>query len=367
MISSILNSSFLYQVRNFSVRFSPSIILFILTFLVDKLIEDITLRSWYLNFILIFPLVLPFFRFGQSLEYLSTKKANNSKTIFTVQYFIFSSMLLIYFLTDNTTLIIILFALIGAYIFNFGAKKIRSGNIFGFFFQNGIIYSVILFSIFFSNLFFEFIRYVLLVIFIIVSYNIINLKPVFNLTKKTLFFYINDVAGSFLIPLIFFVAFKISSDLDVDDFLIVKITSFFSASIGSLILVDFKNMDRIKSTNEKISYFKNKKNKMFSLLILFIFCTSLFVYLLYPESLFLFLCLSIFEMCIYFFGQFNLLNIYFNSQKNIFLTSAMCSFVIIMIFILGKIFDFSKFSIFIYVIGIFCFQFFSFLTYKYNK
>lgn len=367
MTPQLLNSSFLIQLRNFFVRFSPSIILFIFTFLVDKLVDDLDLRGWYLNFILIFPLVLPFLRFGQSLEYLSTKKSENTGTIFIAQYFVFSLALLIYFFTENNILIIVLFASVGAFIFNFGAKKIRSGNILGFFFQNGIIYLILLSSIFFSNFFFDSIIYFLSIVFIIATYAIFNFRPIFNLNRKMLFFYLNDVAASFLIPLIFFVAFKVSSDLDVDDYLIVKITSLFSAAIGSLILVDFKKMDKLNSAGKKINFFKEKKHKMFYLLILFILSSAVFTFTLYPESILLFFCLSIFEMSIYYFGQFNLLNIYFNLQKNILLTSFICASIIVIIFILSKIFDLSQYSIMVYVLGISCFQFFSFLTFKFNK
>ena len=97
--------------------------------------------------------------------------------------------------------------------------------------------------------------YFLSIEFIIATYAIFNFRPIFNLNRKLLFFYLNDVAASFLIPLIFFVAFKVSSDLDVDDYLIVKITSLFSAAIGSLILVDFKKMDKLNSAGKKINFF----------------------------------------------------------------------------------------------------------------
>ena len=367
MILSPFNSNLIFQIRNFSVRFSPSIIFFVFTFLVDRLIEDLHLRNWYLNFILIFPLILPFLRFGLSLQYLSTKRSENKDTVFLNQYLIYSLLLSIYLLCGNQILIILIFASIGAFFFNYGAKKIREGNIFGFFFQNGIVYSILLLSVFLSDIFFSLVRYFFIIIFFLATYKVFYLKFNIKLTKKTLVYYINDIAASFLIPLIFFVAFKVSSNLDVDDFLIVKITSFFSASIGSLILVEFRKMDNLNSVKEKLSFFKNKKNKMLSLLFLIIIGASIFTISLYPDSIFIFLGLSIFEICIFYFGQYNLINIYFNLQKNIFYTSFSCSIIFMLIFILSKFLDFSKFSILIYILGITLFQFSSFLTYKLNK
>ncbi len=367
MISKFLNSNITFQIRNFFVRFSPSIIFFIFTFLVDKLISDTNLRAWYLNFILIFPLILPFLRFGLSLQYLSTKESENQNSILVVQYFIYSLLLLIYLLTNNQTIIILIFASIGAFFFNYGAKKIRDGNILGFFFQNGIVYSVLLLSVFFYDIFFSVIQYFFILIFILLTYRIYSFKFHINFTKKKIIYYFNDIAASFLIPFIFFVAFKVSSDLDVDDFLIVKITSFLSASVGSLILIEFRKMDNLKSVNEKLIFFKNKKHKLFLLLLLIITGASIFTISLYPDSIYLFFGLCVFEICVFYFGQYNLINIYFNLQKNIFLTSIFCSFIFLIIYILSKFLDFSKFSIFIYVLGITLFQLSSFITYKLNK
>ena len=367
MISSFLNSNFISQLRNFSVRFSPSIIFFLFTFLVDKLVVDINLRRWYLNFILIFPLVLPFLRFGLSLQYLSKKESKNQDAILFIQFIIYCFLLLIYFISKNQIIIILIFASIGAFFFNYGAKKIRDGNIFGFFFQNGIVYSILLFSVLFSDYFFYAINYFFILIFVFVTYKLFSFKFDFNFTKKVIVYYFNDISASFLIPFIFFVAFKVSSSLDVDDFLIVKITSFFSASVGSLILVEFNNMDNLKSKNEKILFFKNKKYDMLFLLLLIICGALIFMLSVYPESIYLFIGLCVFEICIFYFGQYNLINIYFNLQKNIFLTSFFCSIIFLIIYILSKFLDFSKFSIFIYVLGITLFQFSSFLTYKLNK
>ena len=167
MILSPFNSNLIFQIRNFSVRFSPSIIFFVFTFLVDRLIEDLHLRNWYLNFILIFPLILPFLRFGLSLQYLSTKRSENKDTVFLNQYLIYSLLLSIYLLCGNQILIILIFASIGAFFFNYGAKKIREGNIFGFFFQNGIVYSILLLSVFLSDIFFSLVRYLFIIIFLI--------------------------------------------------------------------------------------------------------------------------------------------------------------------------------------------------------
>ncbi|MDB2494102.1 hypothetical protein N9X15_08145, partial [Flavobacteriaceae bacterium] len=60
-------------------RFSSSVSLFIFAYLIDKLIVNEHQQSWYLEFLLIFPVVSSISRFGLPLQILSNSISNHKE------------------------------------------------------------------------------------------------------------------------------------------------------------------------------------------------------------------------------------------------------------------------------------------------
>lgn len=346
-------------------RFSSSLLLLALGLLVDKFIFNDTYKSWYLNFMLIFPIASSFTRFGLPLQILSKSINDRGEIVNVIKYQIITiiSLTFLFLVTSNDIYFLLFICPIGSILFNYGVGKIRNGNIIGYFFQNGIIYLLLIISCLFSDVFFSNSKIIVVFCSIFcVIYLIHNRKS--KLMRLDIKNYFTDTINSFIIPFIIFMSFKMSSNLDAGDFIIIKSTSIISATLGSLMLLDFKKIDNISDVTKKINSFISIKKRYINIYVLLVVSTFILTLYLYPDKIIIYLFLVFFETLIYFKGQFNLLNIYFNNQSGIMRTNFITviltsSFYFSLIFI-----SFKYQEIVLYITGITSFQFFSYLYLK---
>lgn len=346
-------------------RFSSSVSLFIFAYLIDKLIVNEHQQSWYLEFLLIFPVVSSISRFGLPLQILSNSISNHKEVINVIKYqailiLIFSS---IYLTTSNDYLLLLSICPIGSILFNYGVNKIRKGNIIGYFFQNGMIYFVMIITCFCTDWFFYNSKTIAL---FMITFCLIYLYKFRDIKLKLIDLknYLSDSLNSFTIPLIIFLAFKSGNNLDVGDFLIVKSTSLISSALGGLLLLDFKKIDKKKKTIEKLDFFTSLKKRYSTFYVFLVVVVSGFIIFSYHKKIYLLIILILFETFYFFIGQQNLLNIYFNNQNGIIKSNLLSIVVTSLGFAVLMIFNFKYHEIVLYILGTASFQYFSYINLK---
>ena len=346
-------------------RFSSSLFLLVLGLLVDKFILNDYHKSWYLNFMLIFPIVSSFTRFGLPLQILSKSIKDRAEIVNVIKYQLIAIIILtfLFLVTSNDIYFLLFICPIGSILFNYGVGKIRKGNIIGYFFQNGVIYLLLIISCLFSDIFFSNSKIIVIICsFFSVIYLINNRMSKLRLLDIKNYF--TDTMNSFIIPFIIFISFKMSSNLDVGDFIIIKSTSIISAALGSLMLLDFKKIDNINDETKKINSFISIKKNYINIYALLIISTFILTLYLYPDKIIIYLFLVFFETLFFFKGQFNLLNIYFNNQSGIIKTNFITIILVSCLYFSLMLINFKHQEIVLYIIGITSFQFFSYLNIK---
>ena len=346
-------------------RFSSSAALFIFAFLIDKIILNKYHQSWYLEFLLVFPIISSISRFGLPLQILSNNISHNNQILNVIKYQVILVIILsiTYLITSNDYFFLLSICPIGSILFNYGVGNIRKGIVSGYLFQNGIIYLIMTITCFYTDLFFYNLKYIsfLLIIFCFIYLYIARHLKLQLIDLKN---YFSDSLNSFTIPIIIFLAFKSGDNLDVGDFLIIKSTSLISSALGGLLLLDFKKIDNKQKISEKLNFFSSLKKSYFYFYTLIVILISGFIAFSYFEKIYLLIFLIVFETLCFFKGQLNLLNIYFNNQIGIIKSNIISLAITISAFGILTVFNFKYSEILIYTLGIASFQFFSYLNLK---
>ena len=346
-------------------RFSSSIALFIFAFVIDKIILNQYHQSWYLEFLLIFPIISSISRFGLPLQILSSNISNNNQILNVINYQVILVLFfsITYLITSNDYFFLLSICPIGYILFNYGVGNIRKGIVSGYLFQNGIIYLIMTITCFNTDLFFNNLKFIsfLLIIFCFVYLNRVRHLKMQLIDLKN---YFSDSLNSFTIPIIIFLAFKSGDNLDVGDFLIIKSTSLISSALGGLLLLDFNKIDTKKNISEKLNFFSSLKKSYFYFYVLMVILISGFIAFSYYEKIYLLIFLIVFETLCFFKGQLNLLNIYFNNQIGIVKSNFTSLAITISAFGILMIFNFKYSEMLLYCLGIASFQFFSYLNFK---
>ena len=266
-------------------------------------------------------------------------------------------------ITNNEMFLLLMICPIGSLLFNFGVAKIRTGDVKGYFFQNGLVYLILIISCFVSDIFFLYSKSIAIILLCFSMFYIFaNIK--IPLKKINLKNYFSDTLNSFIVPFIIFLAFKTGANLDAGDFIIIKATSLISSALSAMILLDFKKIDVIEDKIEKRNLFLSCRKNYINLYILLIVFIIPLVIFLYSEKIFLLFSLIIFETLWFFKGQFNLLNIYFNNQLGIIKANCFTAISVFIVYLLIINLNFYFKEILLYIYGISCYQFLSYIQLK---
>ena len=346
-------------------RFSSSISLFVFAFLIDKFIVNEYHQSWYLEFLLVFPVFSSISRFGLPLQILSNSISNNKEILNVIKYQVILIIILsiTYLITSSDYLFLLSICPIGSILFNYGVGNIRKGIVSGYFFQNGMIYLIMIITCFCTEWFFynsKTISLFLITFCFIYLYKVKHVKLQLIDLKN----YFSDSLNAFTIPFIIFLAFKSGNSLDTGDFLIIKSTALISSSLGGLLLLDFKKIDERENNIEKMNFFSVLKKKYFKFYIVLVIIISGFNIFSYYEKIYLLIFLILFETLCFFKGQKNILNIYFNNQDGIIKSNFISVVITIVGFGILMLFNFKYQELLLYFLGAASFQYFSHLNLK---
>ena len=295
-------------------RSLPAVFLFLLLKGISEF-GSLNTQSILIDIIVIAPFLTPFFRLGFPVvsQGLADEAARLTlyKKVLVVQLCI---VVLIQPLlwVDSTFYMVANVAVIMAISFNFGAHLIRSGERWGFLWQNGFINLLLLISFLCSLWLFSesFIIYIQLLTATIFLFSVYYFRPSFssiysyrlNVRKFAL-----DVLATFLIPLITWFTIAISISDNADLLILIKLSAFISGMFGSLLLLNMKSLDSLP-VEARLATFTQLKQKQQHFLWCFLALGFVASLLLLPFNLAAyFIAFMMMEWCVFRFGHFNLL------------------------------------------------------------
>ena len=355
------------------LRVAPSISSFLLLLCIDSFVEIKTYELWALDFILLYPIFMPFFRLGVPIYLLPRKEENIERKLSAykqLQLVIASFVyLILLFGIFEHTLLIVLLSICGAFMFNIGFKKIRNGNQFGYLFQNVLVY--------------VFVTVILLIkldpywaimittgigLLYVSIYHRFKFDKSINELKNTRDFLVNymgDVVNSFVVPILLFFSYKLGNQSSASIIFVLKITGFISGTVGGLIILNFKRLDSIQNKNNILAVFRKLKKELFFIYLGLSLISIVLVWILYPDYLKVAFWLTIFEGVILLFGQYNIL-IFFMKKKKQSVTSNLITILFLVVMFYFAKSTYIDIDLFVYyVLGATAFQLNSYLAYKY--
>ncbi len=269
---------------------------------------------------------MPFFRFGFPVTILSIKnKRQQDELIFNLGLIqlalIIVSQLTIFI--DFFLHQLLVYSIIAAMFFNFGALLIRKGKRLGFGLQNGILYLflgtqtllIYLNNTLFAPLIFLSLFSLFSILFFLFSYwdrKILNLDNFKIINAKAWFL---DTLTAFYVPLVTLLSINLLAIKDAKILLLLKLSAFISGAIGALILLAIKRLDKVSKQQNLLTQYFSIKKRIFPVLAILIFVINTFILVLEPELFIYSVCFSLIEIGILFYGHFNILLNYKNLLK----------------------------------------------------
>lgn len=346
---------------------------FLLLLCVDYFVVDKQQELWALDFILIYPILMPFFRMGAPLYIMEHETTGTEKKLgvyrgLQVLVGILLYIMLVFGLQKNYLLIAIL-SLIGALLFNSGYKKIRYGNHFGYLLQNVIIYlSICLLLITKRDVYFSIMIImpaILIYLFISERKIITHLKAELVKLKHFKVNYIGDVVNSFVVPILLYFSYKVGNESDPAIIFVLKITGFISGTVGGLIILNIKRLDNSVNESNILELFRKLKKELLYIYLALAAFANIAVLILYPQYAITAIYLTVFEGLILFLGQYNTLIIFMKKKRQSVFSNTLTILFVFGFFLLAVSSLFSVDLFLFYVIGASVYQAMSYFAYKY--
>lgn len=333
------------------LKFIPAGILF-LTIMQIGYIEDKKIRNIFLELLIYLPLFLPFVRFGFPVTILSIKNSNEQEKeffkILNVQLILLIIILVPYFVINyefySFYIFVFLLSIINSILFNFGSLNLRQGHNIGFLYQNGLfnllLFLYVLLVLYDSSLMNNhfFIILALLASLSILFYTTkgLQLRFKFKMLKFNLKSWFTDFSSAFYVPLIVFFTMKMLENPDAGVLLVLKVSALISGSIGSLIILQIKEMDALSLEEYKKAFFA-MKIKLIPILVLLFFIFYIIIFFYDRTYINLLVMIFVSEIVIILLGQYNILLNY----SKMYLSSALA--IVFTAFLIGIVFLIIKF------------------------
>ncbi len=356
-----------------ALRVTPSVSSFLLLLCIDFFVTNEGQKLWALDFVLIYPILMPFFRMGAPLHIMeqgTTFKQQKLGIYRGIQTIAAAALYIMLILgIQKSYFSIAILSVIGALLFNNGYKKIRYGNHFGYLLQNVIIYLFVSVMLIAKQDVYSSITIiipaVLLYLFISEKRIITHLRTELLTRKNFRINYVGDVANSFVVPILLYFSYKVGNESDPALIFVLKITGFISGTVGGLIILNIKKLD--KSVREKniLNLFRKLKKELLYIYLILAALSNIAVIILYPKYATAALCLTVFEGLILFLGQYNTIIIFMKKKRQSVLSNTLTIIFIIGLFTLTTSSCVSINLFLFYVIGASIYQVTSYLAYKY--
>lgn len=360
------------HIYGLALRVTPSASSFLLLLCIDYFVVNKQQELWALDFILIYPILMPFFRMGAPLYLMEQETLGVEKKLGVYRILQILAGILLYIMfvfgLEMSYLSIALLSVVGAILFNSGLKRIRNGNHFGYLLQNVIIYLFISILLLTQVEVFSAIKLVigvLLIGLILREYKqVVKLRSGLLKLNRFKVNYIGDIANSFVVPILLFCSYKVSNQSDPAMLFVLKITGFISGTVGGLIILNIKRMDHA-TNNDLIDVFRKLKKELLYIYLALALLSNVAVGILYPKYIIVSIGLTIFEGLILMFGQYNTLLIFKKKKKQSVFSNFITIIFITIFFLLATPPNVSVNIFLFYIIGASVYQAMSYLAFKY--